>query len=362
MKAGYTLSKLRFKKTIDLTAPVLDDNGAGEDGVIDCLAEAALHTVFLADFIKDEKSVRAWLETRPEDCEAYADVISHALSLLMKSPSAALLIRDAAVAGWSVSLQSQSSFDFMLDLDDKILTLDHAELEPCSLASSGHFLSTMMIALVKALRDVWQQKRNSGYENLFRPESVLLLERVRAADSCVLAVLIAWELRSEDCPALWRTMIGSDYGDLALTFSGMLEREPASAFTQHALALTFQQWFRDEGRVAACDHETLNMMDGLLAQARPHIFGRKTPTHICVELFSCLPDRTAYLRGDGAEILRNPYFSGLDDPVNQTHLMQIIHDAQAHYAGGVAFRSHALAALIFPEKGADALMEEVTEI
>ncbi|MCD8497557.1 MAG: hypothetical protein LRZ85_05425 [Alphaproteobacteria bacterium] len=249
------------------------------------------------------------------------------------------------------------------NLDEKIIALDHADLEPQSLASSGHFLSALMISLVKALRDVWQQKRNSGYENLFNPESVLLLERVRAADACVLAVLVAWELRSEDHAGLWRTMIGSDYGDLALTFSGTLEREPASAFTQHALALTFQQWFRDEERVAACDHETLDMMDNLLAQEKPHIFGKKSPTHICVELFSCLPDRTAYLRGDGTEILRNPYFCGLGDPVNQTHLMQIMHDAEAHYAGGVAFRSADLASMIFPEGGvSEPLEEEVTRL
>lgn len=325
MKPGYALSKIRSRKTID------------------CTAEVEHSRLGLAAFL-DEKAP----ELDPESCETYADVLTLALQTLMKSPSAWAMVRDAAASGWQMVLQGQNVFDFMLDLDAKVITLDHSDLEAQSLAGSEHFLSALMISMIKALRDVWQQKRNSGYENLFNPESVLLLERVRAADSCVLAVLCAWELRGEGHAALWRTMIGSDYGDLALTFSGTLEREPATAFTQHALALTFQQWFRDEERVAACDHETLDMMDGLLAQNLPHIFGNKTPTHICVELFSCLPDRTAYLRGDGAEILKNPYFCGLDDPVNQTHLFQIIHDARAHYAGGVAFRSPELAALMFP--------------
>jgi hypothetical protein len=356
VKAGYALSKLRFKKTIDLTAPEAARGPVSDPSIIDCEAEAAQNTVLLSDFVKDGEPLPA----NPEDCATYADVIRTALSILMQSPSAGALVRDAAASGWSISLQAQGTFDFMLDLDEKIIALDHADLEPFSLASSGHFLSSLMISLIKALRDAWQQKRNSGYENMFRPESVLLLERVRAADACVLAVLCSWELRTEDHPALWRTMIGSEYGDLALTFSGTLEREPASAFTQHALALTFQQWFRDETRVAACDHETLDMMDGLLAQAKPHMFGKKSPTHICVELFSCLPDRTAYLRGDGAEILKNPYFSGLDDPVNQTHLFQILHDSEAHYAGGIAFRSPDLAAMIFPQGQDSGVMEEVT--
>lgn len=347
VKAGYALSKLRFKKTIDLTAPAADGSEALPEDFIDCLAEEETFTLSLADFVKPGAAPAP----AAEECETYADVIAHALSILMHSPSAGAMIKDAAAAGWRMALKAQNAFDFTLNLDDKIIALDHSDLEPASLASSGHFLAAMMISAVKALRDVWQQRRNSGYENLFNPESILLLERVRAADACVLAVLCSWELRSEGHPSLWRTMIGSDYGDLALTFSGTLEREPASAFTQHALALTFQQWFRDEERVAACDHETLDMMDNMLAQPRAHMFGKKKPTHICVELFSCLPDRTAYLRGDGAEILQNPYFCGLDDPVNQTHLLQIIHDAQAHYAGGVAFRSPELAAMIFPEGG-----------
>lgn len=342
MKTGYALSKLRFKKVIDLTACAVIDQPLDDDEFIN-----------IASFLESGDK-----DFQRENCETYADVIRASLAILLKSPSAGTMVRDAGMAGWSISLCSQNAFDFTLDLDEKIISLDHSDLEAGSLAASEHFLSAMMISMVKALRDVWQQKRNSGYENMFNPESILLLERIRAADSCILAVLVAWELRSEGFPGLWRTMIGSDYGDLALSFSGTLEREPSSAFTQHALSHTFRQWFRDDARVAACDHETLDMMDGLLALDKPHTFGKKAPTHICVELFSCLPDRTAYLRGDGAEILRNPFFCGLGDPVNQTHLFQILHDSQAHYAGGVAFRDAGLAAMIFPQGRNNAELEE----
>ena len=67
-----------------------------------------------------------------------------------------------------------------------------------------------------------------------------------------------------------------------------------------------------------------------------------------IELLGCLPDRTTYLQGEGANILRAPAYAGLQDEVNQTHYMQIMHDMKSTTVQGVAFSDKALAAKIFP--------------
>ena len=79
----------------------------------------------------------------------------------------------------------------------------------------------------------------AGFDESFGPEAILMLERVRAADCHVLAILVAWELRGEGHNHLWRHLIGSEAGDMAMAFSKYLERDPAALFGGGALAAAF---------------------------------------------------------------------------------------------------------------------------
>ena len=173
------------------------------------------------------------------------------------------------------------------------------------------------------------------------------LERVRAADLDVLTILVAWELRGEGQPSLWRHMIGAQEGDIAMRFSGYLERDPSALFNGKALAEAFSQWFRDEERVNACDHETLNYLDTIV-QGGNASFGQKKLTPVGLEVLSCLPDKTAYLQEKGQDLLRDPFYSGLGDPINQAHFMQILYDIKVVRIHDIPFRDADLASKIFP--------------
>jgi hypothetical protein len=50
------------------------------------------------------------------------------------------------------------------------------------------------------LRDIWQEKRHGGFDEKYRTEFVLTMERIRSADCDVLSILVAWELRSGAYP------------------------------------------------------------------------------------------------------------------------------------------------------------------
>ena len=65
-------------------------------------------------------------------------------------------------------------------------------------------------------------------------------------------------------------------------------------------------------------------------------------------VLSCLPDKTAYLQEQGHEILRDPFYSGLGDPINQAHFMQILKDIKIVRVNDVPFTDAELAAKIFP--------------
>ncbi len=276
-------------------------------------------------------------------------VLSWAAHKLSASPSARAMLIEAKKYGWSLALEALNGPDFHLDVPEKLIVLDDQGLVTEALGRSEYFKNAVLVSLIRALRDVWQEKRHGAFDAEYDPEAVLMLERTRAADLDTLAVLVAWELRGEGEGSLWRHLIGSEDGDIAMRFSGYLERDPASLFNGKALAAAFSQWFRDERRVNNCDHEVLNYLDEIVQDYEAgEAFGRKKITPISIEMISCLPDRTAYLQGQGPEIIGNPLYAGLCDSINQAHFMQILYDLKVVRVQSVPFRNARLAEMIFP--------------
>jgi len=280
----------------------------------------------------------------------YELIMAACCMIIGESPSARAMMEEAADEGWSLGCDTLENGDFTLDLVNRIIIVDHNGMRPAALAHSEYFQNALMVCLVRALRDVWQEKRHGAFDEQYGPQDVLMLERVRAADREAMAILSAWELRSENHGEIWRHIIGSPEGDMAMAFSGHLERDPSSLFNGKALVSAFRQWFADQGRSNAVDHETLEYLDDILDSApEANPFGDMRLTKGGVEILSCLPDRTAYLHHLGGEILSDPAYAGLHDPINQSHLFQIIHDMKVVVVADVPFQDIGLARKIFPE-------------
>ncbi|GJL86268.1 MAG: hypothetical protein DHS20C02_20430 [Micavibrio sp.] len=290
--------------------------------------------------------------------DVYADVFTRSLDIIATSPSGRLMLKEAMAQDWQIGFDEfsgdLSGEDFYIDVQEKQIFLDNNALAPESLFASPYFSNAVVLCTIRALRQVWQEKRHGGFDEDYGPESILMLERVRVADCHVMAVLVAWELRGEGHNGLWRHLIGSEAGDMAMAFSKHLERDPGSMFAGGALASAFYQWYLCEERINECDHNTLEYMDMVMSEtSQQNPFGRKTMARLDVEILSCLPDKTAYLQGQGDNILRDPRYAGLTDPINQTHLFHIMRDLETVIAGGVPFRDAGLAAKMFPEEDKD---------
>lgn len=299
----------------------------------------------------------------------YSGTVSWCLDVLKDSPSAALMLDAALEEGWSVVLDDldQSGCDFEVDIDECEIVLNNNGLRDDAILRSCYFKTVTLISLVKALRQIWQDKRHDQIDITLKPQDLLMNCRLRAADLDIVTVSTAWELRAEDHGDIWRHLIGSEDGDLALAYSQSLERgqifsKDATAeqdfgytkMTNAAMTAAFYQWFRSEERVNKADHGALREIDQVLLEDDVQALaaedkGQRGLTGGQVEVLSCLPNKTAYLLGFGAEILSDPHFSGLSDPVNQAHLMHIAYDMKVVYRGDVAFQSEDLAARIFPE-------------
>lgn len=279
------------------------------------------------------------------------DLLAWILCVLAQSPSARLMIKEALNEGWQIALNDLGDKDFHLDVQQRLIVLHNNSLQISALIRSEHFQNALLVSLGRALRDVWQERRYGGFDEHYGPESILMLERVRTADCDTLSILVSWELRSEGFNDLWRHLIGSEQGDMAIAFSNRLEKDPGALFTGQALQATFKQWYQSERRINACDHETLEYLDDLIkTYADENPFGENYLNAIAIERLSCLPDKTAYLRGCGTHILSNPLYSGLNDAINQSHFMQIMYDLEVTLIEGIPFRDATLAAKFFPKK------------
>lgn len=280
---------------------------------------------------------------------SYGEVLSRCFTIINESPTARPMVQEALAAKWQIALFDLNGGDYWIDVEEKLILLDSNALTPTALGRSVYFKNMVIVTLIKALRDIWQEKRHGGFDEDYKVEHVMTMERVRAADCDVLSVIVAWELRSGAYPDLWRHLIGSENGDMAMAFSAHLERSAAGHFNGQAAATAFRQWFRCETRVNTCDHNTLEYLDDVLKETREHNpFGKKKPTAMNIEVLSCLPDRTAYLQGFGAEILSDPLYCGMEDPINQSHLFHILYDLEATIVESVPFRDADLARKIFP--------------
>ncbi len=281
--------------------------------------------------------------------ETDADVLQWLCSLAGHSPSARLLLKEAQGEGWGVRLDDLSQEGYAIDEAEQVILLDHFGLTANALGRSSHFRNTLLVQFVKALRELWHDREGHSFETTHRTEAVLLLERVRAADCETMAILAGWELRGAGYSDLWRLILGSEEGDMAMVFTRAMEKDPSGFYDGSVLTRAFCQWYGDEMRVAAADHATLERMDAMLEKAQgEEIFGTSSLKAADVEKMSRLPGGRAYLKGMGANIATDPYFVSVNDPINESHLFQVVYDSKVIMVEGVPFRDQRLARLIFP--------------
>jgi hypothetical protein len=278
------------------------------------------------------------------DCEY--DALAYGVQQLQHSKTVKAFILDALNNGWEMGLSDLGANAFHIDVPLKKIIINNNGLSASAIMRNTHFRETMLMTMVRALRDAWHEKRHGGFDEKFNAESILMLERVRAADCDVMVALAAWELRALGHGDLWRQLLASDEGDLAIAFGCILEKETGQYATHKALHAAFEQWYNVSDRIVLCDHATLEYIDEVLRNNLS--LGIRRAESADIEVLGCLPDRTTYLQGEGANILRAPAFAGLQDEVNQTHYMQIMHDMKSTTVQGVAFNDRGLAAKIFP--------------
>lgn len=289
------------------------------------------------------------LEAYPFAFESDLDVLQWLCGMAAESPTARLLLKEAQLERWDIRLDDLSQGGYGVDDEAHAVAIDHFGFTASALGRSAFFRNALFINFVKALRQLWHARSGHSFERTHRPDVALMLERARTADCETIAILVGWELRGAGYSDVWRSILGSEEGDMAMIFTRAIEKDPAGFYDGSVLTRAFCQWYGDEGRVVSCDHATLERMDFILEETQgAKAFGDDPLRSDDIEKLSILPGGKAYLNGMGKNICTDPYFMALNDPINESHLFQVVYDSKVVLAGGVPFRDKKLARLIFP--------------
>lgn len=249
---------------------------------------------------------------------------------------------------WQVRFEYLDHYGYDIDEDGKFLTLSTYGLMPEQALKSPYFSPQIILSLVESLRMARHIEWLDGSLERYHPESIMRIGRICMADTATQLVAFAWATREAGHKDIWKTLLCGDYADMAAEYQNVMEQQsPETDMTVLrgvALARTFKQWFFGHDRVTECDHNTLDLIDAMLVDQKMPGNDYLEPTAI-----TCLT-----LRGGGvssyidtamrSDIMDNPLYSAVTDPINQAHLMQIIHDMYTVSIGSVAFRDTELAA------------------
>lgn len=293
----------------------------------------------------DDEEIRAL----PFSFRTEHDMLVWASMALNESPTARAMMIEAAGQDWSVSFTDMQGGGFFMDTQRRLLLLDNFCMVPGAIGRSMYFRNALLTTFIRALRDIWHEERGITAGSDYAPEPTLMFERVRAADCDTVTVLCCWELRGAGFADVWRHLLGSAEGDMAMVFTRFLERDPGALFDGAALAYAFRQWYADEVRVDGSDHAVLESLDDILTETGVrNPFGQRELKPLDLEDISQLPDGTRYLAGLGHTVLHDPFFAGMHDPINQTHLFHLMYDMEVTLVNNVPFRDSGLARKIFP--------------
>lgn len=291
------------------------------------------------------------LEAYPYAFENDQDVLGWATAMMTESPLSLALLKHFEDQDWHICLSDIGNGSYHLNIDEKLLEIDHFGIDCGALGRSSLFRNAIIVNLAHALRDIWHETRQKGQEgdilSTYKPDAALLLERVRAADCDAMAIMIAWELRSAGYKEVWRHVLSIDQSDMAQVLLNIIDYNMAALYNGMAMAHLFRQWYADPSRVQAVDHGTLEEMDILVENEIA--LGSKMPLPEIIKDMAMLPGDIFYLDDVVETVMRDPFFCDLADPINEAHLFQIVYDNKVTFVEGVPFRDEALAKKIFPQ-------------
>ena len=282
----------------------------------------------LTDLLQQVRALGSDPEQLPFTFATDEDVLIWALALLCDSPLGRTLASDARFEDWSIELDEVEDGRHIADLQMRVLILPRFMPSAVALGRSQYFRNMFLAEFCRGLRGIWNLSLGVRDPRDLTINDQVVWNRLVQADHDLLLLSMAWELREADYPDLWRHLIGSDLGELAIAWSALLERQPPLSFPQMLMRL-FPRWMECDTLLNAVDHRTLEHLDQFLqspGSGRP-CGSRRLEGSDLLKL-SALPEEVMYLKPFITMLLDNDDAARMPDPINEAHLLHLRNSLQ----------------------------------
>lgn len=279
------------------------------------------------------------------------DALIWGLSILCQSTLGRSIAFDARFDDWSLEVDDIVDGHPLIDSQLRILIIPRGTPSVAQLARSYHDRLQFLTNLARGLRMIWQDMHAVRTRTDLTADDQMFFERLRRADMDVITLHMMWELRDIGFSGLWRAMIAGSLGDVAMAAGDFWSNDTFPA----GLAQTFLIWLGCDHLLAECDNRTLDDMDMRLQRSVNDVCGISVLTADDILNLSRLPEGLSYLAPMARTLCYSSEFRTIPDPVNESHLRQIMEECSEVMAPSLVFRDSELARKIFPDRIIDTL-------
>ncbi|MCB1558467.1 MAG: hypothetical protein KDJ50_06055, partial [Alphaproteobacteria bacterium] len=294
------------------------------------------------------------LDLRNAHFETDEDALVWGLSVLCETRLGRDLAFDARFEDWSIEVDDIDAGFHIIDPQLRILILPRCSASPQTLARSQSDRCTFLLELARGLRGIWHDMTDARISNDLTIDDQVLWSRLRQADHDLCALRMAWDVRQMGMNGLWRQIIASPMGDMAV-IAGELwteqdEEESESTLPLYGFPHLAMEWMKDSGLVNAADSQTLDAMDARLQRSIQDVCGPVHMTAKDVMTLTTLPSEGSYLAPVARTILYAPAFREMHDPLNEAYLRQIMEECDMTRSSPLVFADSELEKKFFPHK------------
>lgn len=306
----------------------------------------------LEDLLYQVRALTHDAETLPFSFANDEDVLIWALAILCESPLARSFAFDARFEDWAIELDDCEDGHFIAEPQIRTLILPRCAPSAVALGRSPYMRQLFLLEFCRGLRAIWHLDSGVPSSHNLTIKDQIVWNRLVRADLDVMSLTVAWDLREADLPDLWRHLIGSDLGDLAISYAATLERHPQGLDLPVLLRQVYLQWLAADLLLEPVDHRTLERLDRGLTHAS-RVYGTRRIQASEILRLTAMAEDKSYLEGLATHLLADPELARMPDQVNAAHLAHLQEDLTAIRITQAGFRDQDLARRIFPDLPAD---------
>lgn len=311
----------------------------------------------LLHLVQEQNETDDELEMRTANFSSDGEALVWSLSVICETKLGRDMAFDARFEDWSIEVDDIEDGHHIINPQLRILILPRFAPSALALARSQNDRTKFLLEMARGLRSIWHDMTGVRENAELTVDDQILWERLRRMDQDLCALKMAWDLREQGMGGIWRHIIASSLGDVAILASEIWEDFGGTSDVPEldTFARLAPEWLSDATLLGEVDSYTCDILDARMQKSLREVCGVQQLTPKDLYTLSVLPGDSSYLAPVARTILYAPEFRSVPDPVNEAHIRQILEECEVLRSSPLVFSDSELEKKIFPFRQLDTL-------